>query len=68
LLPSDTVDPDQSEKRPTSVGFWAQYGLTQNNLRTAGKALERALAVLEMRCDLAPLLSGMDCAAAPSAY
>src|SRR5207302_9046922 len=41
LLPSDTVDPDQPEKKPASVCFWAQYDLIQSNLPTAEKALER---------------------------
>ena len=47
LLPSDTVDPDQPEKKPASVCFWAQYDLIQSNLPTA----EKVLGFLEMRGD-----------------
>ena len=43
LLPSDTVDPEQPEKKPASVCFWAQYDLIKSNLPTAEKALEQVL-------------------------
>ena len=51
LLPMDTVDPDQPEKKPARVTFWAQYDLIQSNVPTAAKALEQVLGFLEMRCD-----------------